>query len=587
MKQYLILALAIAFNSSLMAQVEPQDTDGDGLRNVSTLEQLKWVTMYGAYLDEFENPINFELDNDIDASETASWTEFFADYNVNGFLPIGRSTYMGVLTVGYTGEFNGNGHTISNLYIQSDQLGIGVGLFYKTDEAIIANITLENFNVSSTDMGAASLIMEAYKTNISNCHSSGVVTGESEFIAGLVAYADSCQITDCTANVEIDAKGNNYIGGLVGRAIYYTNINNCHTEVSITDANEYTGGLAGAAGNIGSIINCYTMIDIEGHSPSTAGLVGWNQSSIENSYAIGTITMTGEASDGVGGFVGDNVSPGGTITRCYAMVDISGEDTDAGGFVGKNMASISECYATGDVTYRSTVGGFVGANETETGIITNCYSVGNVIATTAYQQEAGGFVGSNTYQAQIVNCYSIGSVSSPNSTSDKIGGFAGDNTQNPAPYDTYNGIVTNCYWNTETSGMSTSAAGEGKTSAEMRIETSYENWDFSSIWLINANKSVSTLNDGFPVLAQNTPSAINDVVKQIDYKIFPNPAVDKINIQTEETINSILIYDLTGKVLLAVQDDNNTLDISNLNSGLYFVKVTNRKGSTIQKFLKE
>ncbi len=70
-----------------------------------------------------------------------------------------------------------------------------------------------------------------------------------------------------------------------------------------------------------------------------------------------------------------------------------------------------------------------------------------------------------------------------------------------------------------------------------------------------------------------------------DYKFYPNPAQNNIIIQLQKSIDLISIIDVTGKTVLAVSNLNegvNQLDISDLKSGLYFIKVNN----TVQRFIK-
>jgi hypothetical protein len=72
--------------------------------------------------------------------------------------------------------------------------------------------------------------------------------------------------------------------------------------------------------------------------------------------------------------------------------------------------------------------------------------------------------------------------------------------------------------------------------------------------------------------------------------IYPNPANDKITIQNldENTSNSIEIFDISGPVVInqTIQKDN-SIDVSNLASGLYIVKVSNSSGALVSKLIKE
>jgi len=65
------------------------------------------------------------------------------------------------------------------------------------------------------------------------------------------------------------------------------------------------------------------------------------------------------------------------------------------------------------------------------------------------------------------NCYSTGQVSG---TSSK-GGLIGTSSS---------GVYQNCFWDTQASGQPTSAGGTGKTTAEMRVQSTYSGWDFTN-----------------------------------------------------------------------------------------------------------
>ena len=178
---------------------------------------------------------------------------------------------------------------------------------------------------------------------------------------------------------------------------------------------------------------------------------------------------------------GDTVGPligriqRGTVTNCYTKGGIvSGEDW-VGGLAGANLSTISNCYAASNVLGGNGaievpgVGGLVGYNGT-TGTMSNCYATGDVSSETA----TGGLVGSN--YGTISNCYSIGGVSSS-----AAGGLVGHN------YTT----VTNSFWDTESSGQTWSSGGTGKTTVEMQTMSTFTDagWDFVEVWNIGENQT--------------------------------------------------------------------------------------------------
>lgn len=128
------------------------------------------------------------------------------------------------------------------------------------------------------------------------------------------------------------------------------------------------------------------------------------------------------------------------------------------------------------------VGGLVGKNLSST--ISNCYATGGASATAG--NYAGGLVGLNT--VGVVNdCYSLGGASATGYYGGLMGLSSSDST------------TTLCYWNTETSGLSSSSGGTGKTTAEMKTASTYTGWDFTT-WAL-----MPQFNDGYPSLAVGGP----------------------------------------------------------------------------------
>ena len=71
--------------------------------------------------------------------------------------------------------------------------------------------------------------------------------------------------------------------------------------------------------------------------------------------------------------------------------------------------------------------------------------------------------------------------------------------------------------------------------------------------------------------------------------IFPNPARDKININCNNTIESVELYDIQGRVLevFAANKISAQIDISSKPKGVYFVKIITEKGKKVEKIIKE
>lgn len=71
--------------------------------------------------------------------------------------------------------------------------------------------------------------------------------------------------------------------------------------------------------------------------------------------------------------------------------------------------------------------------------------------------------------------------------------------------------------------------------------------------------------------------------------VYPNPVKDNLFIETETNIEEVSIFNATGALINNVQCTMNNvqLDITELNSGVYFVKVRTSEGETVRRFIKK
>jgi len=263
----------------------------------------------------------------------------------------------------------------------------------------------------------------------------------------------------------------------------------------------------------------YVIYDLYINRPSEdhVGLFGFVGSGGEiTRVGLINVDITGDEILGgqeyVGGFVGENRE--GTITNCYSTGSVIGEDK-VGGFAGYNWDGIiSCCYSSVhlDAIY-SYLGGFVGINDG--GSISDCYSTGRVWGD-AY---VGGFSGAN-YEGTINNCYSTGRVDGRR----EVGVFAGDN---------FMGSITSCYWSKDTSGVAYSDGGEGKTTTEMKQQTTYSGWDFSNTWCINEGETYPHLR-GMPGQMTATTSGSGNAL----FSVGDSLAITKLSAVAEDDLPS-------------------------------------------------
>ena len=81
----------------------------------------------------------------------------------------------------------------------------------------------------------------------------------------------------------------------------------------------------------------------------------------------------------------------------------------------------------------------------------------------------------------------------------------------------------------------------------------------------------------------------NVEVAENDFVIYPNPVNDKLYIETETEVKEVVVYDIFGRrqELSAVSHQPSAIDVSNLNSGIYFVKVVTENGEVVKRFVKK
>ncbi len=163
------------------------------------------------------------------------------------------------------------------------------------------------------------------------------------------------------------------------------------------------------------------------------------------------------------GYLGSNGSIKNLGLRNIEIV--GGDDTSyAGGLAGYSAGLIEACYVTGTFSAYRWSGGFVGRIDYSSQTY-DCYAQVNV----TYSRSGyfvGGFVGNLNSSYDIRHCYSAGLAPSGAGFSSSDGG------------------VSICFWDTQSSMATSSEAGFGRTTAQMKTAANYEGWG-SGKWTIN------------------------------------------------------------------------------------------------------
>ncbi len=435
---------------------------------ISSLEELAWLMGNQNVWDQ-----HFIQTANIDASGTQSW---FAN---KGFDPLGTSISW------FTGSYNGKGYSIDGLSIyRTDQENLA--LFGRAVGASFDSIVITNISVvcpfGETAFRLGSIVGHGDDVNISNCSSTGFVSGSSGTGGGIAGVLYTSYIENCSSNCTINSS---QVGGLIGYVGPFSVIKSCSSDGSVS-GNNRVGGLIGSCA-ADTIINCFSNASVTGQYDYTGGLIG------DSDYEI-------------------------YMSNCYSTSIVEG-DGYVGGLFGRlsGYAYIEECYSEGTVNGAIYVGGLIGASRNGSTIM-NCYSHASA---TASSSSVGGLIG-NHGLSSVYNCYSTGSVSG----STYAGGLIGASM---------NSTVENCFWNTETSGFASSSGGTGKTTAELKDTTTFTHettnglttaWDFfknpgddnayADVWHID------------PVFNSGYPFFVREIIADVQTLEATNIGVDTL-----------------------------------------------------------
>jgi hypothetical protein len=431
---------------------------------------------------------SFALGSNIDATATSGWN------GGAGFTPIGTSGASA-----FSGNFNGLGHTISNLTINSPS-GINLGLF-GVNTGSISNVVLSGGSVSGYQ-NVGSLVGVNYGGTVFNATTSTAVSGHnsggySNNVGGLVGLNQS---TTSAALIQYSTSssavsGVNSVGGLVGSmdsgTAFDAKIYQSSSSSNVTGAGISVGGLVGGSYSSGTATSLVDKSFATGSVNGlyiVGGLIGSVEavgaaSSVTNSYSTGSVTSTstsksnqdpqlGGATGGLVGWLHGEGSATALINNSYSSSNVTGP-TNIGGLVGTILvkdgtATVSNSNASGSVGSPTTTGlnfgGLVGtiiegaiANSYDTTVnITNNYATGSVGNTSG---NASGLIGAVTFYHKT-NFYLTSNYSTGNVTSSGygVGGLIGTADMNGS---LGNGPANIYIQNNYTTGAITGAGGVG------------------------------------------------------------------------------------------------------------------------------
>jgi hypothetical protein len=362
---------------------------------IATLNDLNWIATQVNAVTDYSYVFSgtyFIQTADIDASSTSTWFSNGSG-GYYGWKPIGFYDMVNSQGSSFSGIYDGQGHTISGLYINRLELGC-VGVFGQVSAGTIKNLGITGASITGggTSNGAYVGALAGYLYEgviMDNCYSTGSVSGY-DVVGGLIGQDDGS-------------------GGA-------NTITNCYSTCTVTVANADAGGLVGYSTS-SNISNCYASGSVSGGNTGDriAGLIGQNWSTVQKSYSTGP--TTGEFN--VAGFIGLNNGP---VSNCYcsgtATSNRAGFGDYCGGFIGFNgsdaASQVNYCYTKSQVISTNThKGGFVGCNGANGVINNNCFWDTDIFST-GCGQIIGTFsaIGKTTGQMKTASTFTGASWSS-------------------------------------------------------------------------------------------------------------------------------------------------------------------------------
>lgn len=271
---------------------------------IGTKSELEWFRdkVNGGYAS-----YNAKLTADIDleGSESNKWT------------PIGRETSP------FSGIFDGQGYSVTGLYISNNDnniaigeigfvgyLGIGPADLGTTNAEVKNLIVSGDVSVTYQGSGAVGIVIgKNRKGKVTNCVATGRVAATANKqdgfssmapVGAVVGYNEEGTVTNCAATAEVSASGKNsvFAGGIVG----YTDakVTNCAASCDVTAKNtdskdSHAGGIVGCNDG-GTIENCAASGNVSGDK-YIGGVLGWNSGAVKNCGWLYDIAANGIGSD--------------------------------------------------------------------------------------------------------------------------------------------------------------------------------------------------------------------------------------------------------------------------------------------------
>lgn len=216
-----------------------------------------------------------------------------------GWQPIGSVEFP------FTGSYNGDGFTISNVEITNlvaDAVN-EVGLFGVVDGGNLSNMNVASTNTGITGtQGTGILIGQLRAGTVTRCHTSGFVSGDTR-TGGLIGDMESGTVHQSSSSATVSPERSR-AGGLIG-IMSDADRENPSSTISVLTESFATGDVTSGSARVGALVGSVNV-----------------DATVENSYATGSVTAPNRASAIIGRL-------DGVLTNTYGTGNVTVTDEDA------------------------------------------------------------------------------------------------------------------------------------------------------------------------------------------------------------------------------------------------------------------
>lgn len=403
----------------------------------------------------------------------------------------------------FSGVLDGAGRDLTGLSLSCST--IYCALFHSVTSGTIKNLNVVSPVVNSTSSYVGVIAGQAGSRSSVSTFEDLTITGASVsgvgLVGGIAGLCTACTAARISLGGQVTGSGNRVGGffGMVGESQYsHTfSISDSSTSADVTGV-DFVGGLIGEAnrytytstvGIFNSTVS--STVSVNGAS-EVGGVVGktFYEGGYNFEYVASRASVTGTVY--VGGLIGWSRGSRDRVYRSYTTGALLQTDNScgsgAGGITAGNdsngFLTIIESYSTSAITATCRFGGLVGNSGTNRCTITDSFFRGSLVRTAGSTESiVGGITGRG--------CTTITrSYAATTSTQAAGGGTSNDSF--------YRATCADVFWDKESSGRTATTcigAAAGKTTAEMKTQSTFTNFDFSAVWSMDPS-----INGGYPFL---------------------------------------------------------------------------------------